>query len=163
SLPPHPPRPTPFPYTTLFRSQCSSFRACHHGYRGHHPARPCQWRKREQPHPDAACLAGWCRLGEPGADDPVLCRRRDDCGAARASVARTFGGRGSRNLSAAGPGFHRFLATAIITNFLAKRVIANEEIARERGVRLARQLHVNALIIEDARDGIVVVDPEGCI
>jgi len=56
-----------------------------------------------------------------------------------------------------------FFATAIITNFLAKRVIANEEIARERGVRLARQLHVNALIIEDARDGIVVVDPEGCI
>lgn len=56
-----------------------------------------------------------------------------------------------------------FFATALITRYLAKRVIANEEIARERGIRLANQLRVNALIIEDAQDGIVVVDPEGSI
>lgn len=56
-----------------------------------------------------------------------------------------------------------FFATALITNFLAKRVVANEDIARDRGVRLANQLRVNELIIRDAQDGVVVVDPSGAI
>ncbi len=54
-----------------------------------------------------------------------------------------------------------FFATALMTNFLAQRVIANEQIARERGVRLANQIRVNELVIRDALDGIVVVDPDG--
>ena len=56
-----------------------------------------------------------------------------------------------------------FFVTALITNFLAKRVVANEDIARERGIRLANQLRVNELIIQDAQDGVVVVDPSGAI
>lgn len=56
-----------------------------------------------------------------------------------------------------------FFATALMTNFLAQRVIANEQIARERGLRLADQIRVNELVIRDALDGIVVVDPDGGI
>jgi len=56
-----------------------------------------------------------------------------------------------------------YFATAVITNRLAQRVLANEAVARERGVRLANQYRVNELIIRDAQDGIMVVDPAGVI
>lgn len=54
-----------------------------------------------------------------------------------------------------------FFATALMTNFLARRVIANERIARERGLRLVDQIRVNERVIQDALDGIVVVEPDG--
>lgn len=56
-----------------------------------------------------------------------------------------------------------FFATALIVNFLAGQVVSSERLARERGVRLANQRRVNELIMQDAQDGIVVVDAAGAI
>lgn len=56
-----------------------------------------------------------------------------------------------------------YFATAIISNRLAARVIANEQIARERGEALARQVKVNELVIRDLQDGVLVVDNAGLV
>jgi len=56
-----------------------------------------------------------------------------------------------------------YFVTALITNQLAKRVIRNERVARQRGVDLANQLRVNQLVIRDVQDGILVVDPNGLV
>ena len=50
-----------------------------------------------------------------------------------------------------------FVTTAIIHQ-LAKRVIANQELAQKRGLELANQLRINQLIIQDMQDGVLVVD-----
>lgn len=54
-----------------------------------------------------------------------------------------------------------YFATALITNQLARRVISNEAVARQRGVDLANQLRVNQLMIQNVQDGVLVVDAEG--
>ncbi|NSL55562.1 sensor histidine kinase [Uliginosibacterium aquaticum] len=56
-----------------------------------------------------------------------------------------------------------FFAVAIVARMLARRALANEALARERGLDLARQLRVNARIIEDMQEGVVVVDERGRI
>lgn len=54
-----------------------------------------------------------------------------------------------------------FFATAIVARLLAQRVIANEELARERGADLANQLWINERIIRDLQDGVLVVTGHG--
>ena len=56
-----------------------------------------------------------------------------------------------------------FFATAMAAALLARRVIANEELARQRGVELADQLRVNQRIIRDMLDGVLVVDRSGVV
>jgi len=54
-----------------------------------------------------------------------------------------------------------YFATALITNRLARRLILNERLAKQRGADLADQLHINRLIIRDVQDGVLVVDANG--
>jgi len=54
-----------------------------------------------------------------------------------------------------------FFATSISAYLLAKRVRANEELARLRGIELADQLRINQRVIRDMQDGVLVVDPAG--
>lgn len=56
-----------------------------------------------------------------------------------------------------------FFATAIIARLLARRVVANEMLARERGHQLDDQLRVSERIIRDMDDGVLVVDGNGRI
>ncbi len=51
-----------------------------------------------------------------------------------------------------------FFGTAISARLLARRVIANEELARRRGIDLANQLSVSERVIRDMQDGVMVVD-----
>ena len=51
--------------------------------------------------------------------------------------------------------------TAGVTSWLAQRVAANEQLARERGRALETQLRVNQLVIADMQDGVLVLDREG--
>ncbi|MBI4754570.1 MAG: PAS domain-containing protein [Betaproteobacteria bacterium] len=54
-----------------------------------------------------------------------------------------------------------FFATAASTRMLASRVIANERLARQRGIDLANQLRINQQVILDMQDGVLVVDAAG--
>lgn len=56
-----------------------------------------------------------------------------------------------------------FFAAAIIAQLLARRVVANELLARQRGFELADQIRVNQQVVRDMDDGILVVDAEGNI
>ncbi len=51
-----------------------------------------------------------------------------------------------------------FFATAISARLLARRVIANEQLARQRGIDLANQQSVSERVIRDMQDGVMVVD-----
>jgi two-component system sensor histidine kinase PilS (NtrC family) len=54
-----------------------------------------------------------------------------------------------------------FFATAMVVRLLARRLIANEVLARERGRDLAEQIRVNERVIRDMEDGVLVVDLAG--
>lgn len=54
-----------------------------------------------------------------------------------------------------------FFATAASARLLAQRVVANEELARQRGVELAEQFRINQRVIRDMQDGVLVVDATG--
>ncbi|MBL8472228.1 MAG: HAMP domain-containing histidine kinase [Rhodocyclaceae bacterium] len=54
-----------------------------------------------------------------------------------------------------------FFATALAVRLLARRVIENERLARDRGVVLANQLRINERVIRDMQDGVLVVDRGG--
>lgn len=56
-----------------------------------------------------------------------------------------------------------FFATAIIAQLLARRVVANELLARQRGRELADQLRINRQVIRDMQDGVLVIDEAGRI
>ena len=56
-----------------------------------------------------------------------------------------------------------YFATALIASQLARRVIMNEQVARQRGVDLANQLRVNQLVIQEVDDGVMVVDAAGLV
>lgn len=56
-----------------------------------------------------------------------------------------------------------FFGTAIVARLLARRVVANENLARERGRQLDDQLRISERIIRDMDDGVLVVDGEGCV
>ncbi len=54
-----------------------------------------------------------------------------------------------------------FFGSAIAARLLARRVVANEELARKRGIELADQMHINERVIRDMQDGVLVVDATG--
>jgi two-component system sensor histidine kinase PilS (NtrC family) len=54
-----------------------------------------------------------------------------------------------------------FFGTAIIARLLARRVVANETLARQRGRELNEQLRISERIIRDMEDGVLVVDGDG--
>ncbi len=56
-----------------------------------------------------------------------------------------------------------YFVTSLVTNWLAHRVISNEAIATHRGIELANQVRVNALVIQDLKDGVIVIDEQGII
>lgn len=56
-----------------------------------------------------------------------------------------------------------FFGSAIAARLLARRVIANEDLARRRGIQLADQLRINERVIRDMQDGVLVVDTTGRI
>lgn len=56
-----------------------------------------------------------------------------------------------------------FFATAVIARLLARRVVANEKLAHQRGVELANQIRINQQVIRDMEDGVLVVDASGKI
>lgn len=56
-----------------------------------------------------------------------------------------------------------FFAVAMVARLLAMRALHNEALARQRGVDLERQIRVNARVIEDMQDGVVVVDEFGMV
>ncbi len=51
-------------------------------------------------------------------------------------------------------------ATVGVTGWLAQRVAANEELARQRGRELATQTRVSQLVIGDMQDGVAVLDSD---
>lgn len=50
---------------------------------------------------------------------------------------------------------------AIAARLLGNRMIANEELARRRGVELADQMLINEQVIRDMQDGVLVIDASG--
>jgi two-component system sensor histidine kinase PilS (NtrC family) len=49
-------------------------------------------------------------------------------------------------------------AIAVTARLLASKVIANEQLARQRGIDLANQLRINDQVIREMQDGVLVVD-----
>jgi len=56
-----------------------------------------------------------------------------------------------------------FFGTAVVARLLARRVVANENLARERGRQLDDQLRISQRIIRDMDDGVLVVDGDGVL
>jgi len=54
-----------------------------------------------------------------------------------------------------------FFAIAWLAYYLAKRLMASEELAHQRSIDLANLDQVNQLIIQDMQDGVLVVDGKG--
>jgi two-component system sensor histidine kinase PilS (NtrC family) len=54
-----------------------------------------------------------------------------------------------------------FFAVAGLAHYLAQRLTATEELARQRSIDLANLDQVNQLVIQDMQDGVLVVDGEG--
>ncbi len=52
---------------------------------------------------------------------------------------------------------------ALVTNRLAKRLIANEDLVRQRSADLHNQIEINRLIIRDMPSGVLVVDSGGAV
>lgn len=56
-----------------------------------------------------------------------------------------------------------FFATAISARLLGRGIIAQEALAKQRGVELANQLRISEAVIRDMQDGVLVVDDQGRI
>jgi len=56
-----------------------------------------------------------------------------------------------------------FFGVAISARLLASRVIANEELARKRGVELNNQTLISQRVIEEMKDGVLVLDRSGWV
>lgn len=52
---------------------------------------------------------------------------------------------------------------ALVTNRLAKRLIANETLVRQRSADLRNQIEINRLVIRDMPNGVLVVDAAGTV
>ncbi|WP_415034625.1 sensor histidine kinase [Azonexus sp.] len=56
-----------------------------------------------------------------------------------------------------------YFATAILARLLGQRIMANEELARRRGVALADQIHINQRVVERMQDGVLILGHDGRI
>lgn len=54
-----------------------------------------------------------------------------------------------------------FFGSAMAARLLARRVVANEQLARRRGIELADQIRINERVIRDMEDGVLVIDTVG--
>lgn len=54
-------------------------------------------------------------------------------------------------------------AVALATNRLAKRLLANENLVRQRSADLRNQIEINRLVIRDMPSGVLVVDATGAV
>lgn len=54
-----------------------------------------------------------------------------------------------------------FFGTAVLAHLLSKRVVASEALAKARGDQLVSQVKINAQVIHDMLDGLLVVDASG--
>lgn len=54
-----------------------------------------------------------------------------------------------------------FFGSAVAARLLAKRVVANEELARKRGIELSDQMRISERVIRDMHDGVLVIDADG--
>lgn len=56
-----------------------------------------------------------------------------------------------------------FFAMAILARLLGQRIMANEELARQRGIALANEIHIGERILERMQDGVLIVSAKGVI
>lgn len=56
-----------------------------------------------------------------------------------------------------------FFATAILARLLGQRVMANEELARRRGIALDNQILISSRVVERMLDGVLIVGRDGLI
>lgn len=56
-----------------------------------------------------------------------------------------------------------YFATALITNQLARRVIRQERVMRQRSVDLSNQLRISQLVLQDVQDAVLVIDGNGLV
>jgi two-component system sensor histidine kinase PilS (NtrC family) len=56
-----------------------------------------------------------------------------------------------------------FFAVALGAHFLGNRLIVNEDLARQRGIELDNQIRIRRRVMEQMKDGVLVVDVEGRI
>lgn len=56
-----------------------------------------------------------------------------------------------------------YFVTALITNWLARLVLKHEDHARRQAIELNNQERINALVMQDTHDGIVVVSDDGIV
>lgn len=56
-----------------------------------------------------------------------------------------------------------YFATAIVARLFGQRIMANEDLARQRGITLENQRRVSQRVIERMQDGILVVDGDGLV
>lgn len=56
-----------------------------------------------------------------------------------------------------------FFATAILARLLGQRVMANEDLARRRGIALENQILISRRVVERMQDGILVIGADGMI
>lgn len=54
-----------------------------------------------------------------------------------------------------------YFGTAVVARLLARRAVANESLAQQRGMQLADQLQISQRVIRDMQDGVLVVDALG--
>lgn len=54
-------------------------------------------------------------------------------------------------------------AVALVTNRLARRLVANEELVRRRSADLRNQLEINRLVIRDMPSGVLAMDAHGSV
>ena len=52
---------------------------------------------------------------------------------------------------------------ALVTNRLAKRLIANEDLVRQRSADLRNQIEINRLVVRDMPSGVLVIDGAGAV
>ncbi len=56
-----------------------------------------------------------------------------------------------------------FFATAILARLLGQRVMANEDLARRRGVALNNQILISLRVIERMQDGVLILSQDGIV
>ena len=56
-----------------------------------------------------------------------------------------------------------FFATAILARLLGQRVMANEDLARRRGIALANQILISLRVIERMQDGVLILGQDGML
>jgi two-component system sensor histidine kinase PilS (NtrC family) len=76
---------------------------------------------------------------------------------------RSIVGHGSTEFFAVGMVCIGFFAVTLTARMLARRAVVNADLATERGRALAKQQAVNARIIRDMQDGVIVIDADGLI